>query len=77
MPIWRRGKFKRTKSAGYMARGEWKPGRISANFGWNRSLVYVEGDATMSQYTDSEGKSRTSLNIVQRKSIAAGGKSVC
>ncbi|KAK4455893.1 nucleic acid-binding protein [Podospora aff. communis PSN243] len=30
------------------------------------ALVYVEGDATMSSYTDSEGKPRKALNIVQR-----------
>ncbi|KAH8658633.1 hypothetical protein BGZ60DRAFT_472005 [Tricladium varicosporioides] len=31
------------------------------------TLVYVEGEATMSQYQDSEGKNRSSLNIVQQK----------
>ena len=35
-----------------------------------RTLVYVEGDATMSQYNDAEGKPRSALNLVQRKSIA-------
>jgi hypothetical protein len=32
-----------------------------------RSLVYVEGDATMNTYQDSEGKNRSALNIVERK----------
>lgn len=31
-----------------------------------RTLVYVEGSAEMNQYTDSEGKPRTALSIVQR-----------
>ncbi len=31
-----------------------------------RTLVYVEGDASMSQYQDADGKNRSSLNIVQR-----------
>lgn len=30
-----------------------------------RTLVYVEGDASMSQYTDADNKPRSSLNIVQ------------
>jgi single stranded DNA-binding protein len=30
------------------------------------SLVYVDGDATMSTYQDANGNSRSSLNIVQR-----------
>ncbi|KAF6802380.1 ssDNA binding protein [Colletotrichum sojae] len=30
------------------------------------SLVYVEGDASMSTYQDAEGKNRSSLNIIQR-----------
>ncbi|EOO02859.1 putative ssdna binding protein [Phaeoacremonium minimum UCRPA7] len=30
------------------------------------SLVYVEGDATMSTYQDAEGKTRSALNVVQR-----------
>ncbi|KZF19153.1 nucleic acid-binding protein [Xylona heveae TC161] len=30
------------------------------------TLLYLEGDATMRTYEDSEGKSRSSLNIVQR-----------
>jgi single-stranded DNA-binding protein len=34
-----------------------------------RTLVYVEGDATMSSYNDAEGKPRTALNIVQSKLI--------
>jgi hypothetical protein len=32
-----------------------------------RSMIYVEGDATMSTYLDSEGKNRSALNIVERK----------
>jgi hypothetical protein len=32
-----------------------------------RSMVYVEGDATMNTYVDSEGKNRSALNIVERK----------
>ncbi len=32
-----------------------------------RSLLYVEGDATMNTYQDSEGKNRSALNIVERK----------
>ncbi|GKT88087.1 ssDNA binding protein [Colletotrichum tofieldiae] len=31
-----------------------------------RSLVFVEGDASMSTYQDAEGKTRSSLNVVQR-----------
>lgn len=31
------------------------------------TLVYVEGDATLDTYEDAEGKSKTSLNIVQRE----------
>ncbi|KAH8791795.1 hypothetical protein BGZ57DRAFT_749139 [Hyaloscypha finlandica] len=31
------------------------------------TLVYVEGDASMSSYQDAEGKTRTSLNLVQQK----------
>ncbi|TLD34315.1 hypothetical protein PspLS_00556 [Pyricularia sp. CBS 133598] len=30
------------------------------------TTIYVEGDASMSQYTDAEGKTKRSLNIVQR-----------
>ncbi|TVY51419.1 Single-stranded DNA-binding protein RIM1, mitochondrial [Lachnellula cervina] len=30
------------------------------------TLVYVEGDASMSQYTDADNKPRSSLNIVQK-----------
>ncbi|KIN05924.1 hypothetical protein OIDMADRAFT_17067 [Oidiodendron maius Zn] len=31
------------------------------------TLVYVEGSAEMNQYTDSEGKPRTALSIVQQR----------
>ncbi|KAL2754641.1 hypothetical protein ACRALDRAFT_2048894 [Sodiomyces alcalophilus JCM 7366] len=30
------------------------------------TLVYVEGDASMNTYQDAEGKTRSSLNIIQR-----------
>ncbi|RCI11235.1 hypothetical protein L249_7244 [Ophiocordyceps polyrhachis-furcata BCC 54312] len=30
------------------------------------SLVYIEGDATLSQYLDNDGRRQTSLGIVQR-----------
>ncbi|KAF4624425.1 hypothetical protein G7Y89_g13746 [Cudoniella acicularis] len=33
------------------------------------TLVYVEGEASMSQYQDADGKSRSSLNIVQRRPL--------
>ena len=33
-----------------------------------RTLVYLEGEASMSQFQDAEGKSRSALNIVQRQS---------
>lgn len=33
----------------------------------DRSLVYVEGDATMKPYEDSEGKKQTSLNLISTK----------
>src|SRR5436305_4638621 len=33
----------------------------------HRSLVYVEGDATMNTYRTAEGKNRSSLNIVERE----------
>lgn len=32
-----------------------------------RTLVYLEGDASISLYEDSEGKKQSSLNIVQTK----------
>lgn len=35
------------------------------------TLVYVEGDAKMDQYTDAEGKERRALNIVHRELIRA------
>ncbi|KAI0999524.1 hypothetical protein K3495_g8670 [Podosphaera aphanis] len=31
------------------------------------TLVYVEGEATMNQYQDSEGKTRSALNISQKR----------
>ncbi|KAE8448447.1 hypothetical protein EG329_009512 [Mollisiaceae sp. DMI_Dod_QoI] len=31
------------------------------------TLVYVEGDASMSYYQDAEGKNRSSLNLIQQK----------
>ncbi|KAK0646341.1 single-strand binding protein family [Cercophora newfieldiana] len=30
------------------------------------ALVYIEGDASMSSYTDAEGKPRKSLSVIQR-----------
>ena len=33
-----------------------------------RTLVYVEGDASVRVYEDAEGKKQSSLNIVQRSS---------
>lgn len=35
-----------------------------------RSLVFVEADARISNWEDSEGKNRSSFNIVQRKSTS-------
>lgn len=35
-----------------------------------RTLVYVDGEASNTSYEDSEGKNRTSFNIVQRKWLA-------
>lgn len=32
-----------------------------------RTLVFVEGDASINQWEDAEGKSRTTMNIVQRQ----------
>lgn len=32
-----------------------------------RTLVYLEGDATMKTYEDAEGRKQSSLNIVQTK----------
>lgn len=40
---------------------------IIADWNVRRTLVYVEGDASISQYQDAEGKPRSSLNLVQRK----------
>lgn len=37
----------------------------------SRSLVFVEGDASMSTYQDAEGKTRQSLNVIQRPYIPA------
>lgn len=34
---------------------------------FDRSTVYVEGDAIMSTYNDAEGKTRSSLSIYQSK----------
>jgi len=31
-----------------------------------RSLVYVEGDASLRSYEDQDGRKQTNLNIVQR-----------
>jgi single-stranded DNA-binding protein len=32
-----------------------------------RTLVYLEGDASMSTYTDKNGQTQSSLNLVQTK----------
>lgn len=32
----------------------------------HRSMIYVDGDATMDTYQDAEGKTRKSLSIIQR-----------
>lgn len=37
------------------------------------TLVYVEGDAKMDQYTDAEGKERRALNIVHRELLRSVG----
>ena len=42
--------------------------RTSANSALRRTLVYVEGNASMDVFQDAEGKSRSALNIVQRMS---------
>ncbi|KAK4223700.1 single-stranded DNA-binding protein rim1, mitochondrial [Podospora fimiseda] len=40
------------------------------------TLVMVDGDASISTYTDAEGKARQSLNIVQRSlEVLRGGRS--
>lgn len=33
----------------------------------DRTLVYVEGEATMNTYEDSQGKKQSALNLVQTK----------
>lgn len=35
----------------------------------NRSMVYIDGDASINQYEDAEGNNRSALNIVQRTYI--------
>lgn len=35
---------------------------------YHRTLVFVEGDATMRQWENAEGKKQTALNITQRTS---------
>ena len=34
---------------------------------WDRTLVYLEGDATMKSYEDKSGQQQTSLSLVQTK----------
>jgi single-stranded DNA-binding protein len=36
-------------------------------FIFSRTLVYLEGDATMRTYGDAEGKKQSSLSLVQTK----------
>lgn len=38
-----------------------------ANCGSSRTLVYLEGDATMRTYNDADGKKQSALNLVQTK----------
>ena len=33
----------------------------------NRTLVYLEGDATMRVYEDADGKKQSALNLIQTK----------
>jgi single-stranded DNA-binding protein len=40
--------------------------KVIADLDLYRTLVYVEGEASMSQFQDAEGKPRSALNIVQR-----------
>lgn len=35
--------------------------------GANSATVYIEGDASMNTYEDAEGKTRSSLSIIQRE----------
>lgn len=37
-------------------------------FGAHRTLVYIEGDASMRKYESKEGKVESALSIVQRES---------
>ena len=46
-------------------RMEWN-GVLMFGVGVIRTMVYVEGDAQMRQYDDSEGKRQSALSIVQR-----------
>lgn len=54
---------------GEVERGHWDFGDLDARvlILCYRAMVYVEGDATMNTYVDSEGKNRSALNIVERK----------
>jgi single-stranded DNA-binding protein len=38
-----------------------------SNGAWSRTLIYLEGDATMKTYEDGEGRKQTQLNLVQTK----------
>ena len=40
---------------------------VVANVVWDRTLIYLEGDATMNVYEDSNGKKQSGLNLVQTK----------
>lgn len=33
----------------------------------DRTMVYIEGEASINSYEDAEGKPRTSFNIIQRE----------
>lgn len=41
--------------------------RQVANCQLSRTLVYLEGDATMRTYNDADGKKQSALNLVQTK----------
>lgn len=40
---------------------------VADNLVRHRTLVYLEGDASMSTYQDKEGKTQSSLNVIQTK----------
>ena len=48
-------------------RGKWNMGREHVLTMCCRTLVYLEGDATMRTYEDAEGKKQSALSVVQTK----------